>query len=225
MTDLTGTSLAVRLAFGDEPPAAVLGYDERVVTHESLLADAALADLIALRDAPPGPRFVDRFRDRAHGGFHQVIERNGVVSMAGRHRRLGSQALAYLAAITRADASGDVESAVRSREEFTTLLAAAVNAKLATTYLPGMERPIDRQRRLTDVAWAFIAAHDAGLKAASNLGDAIFEFFDDEKGVFWEVLEPTGEPDLLEGHYLAGNALALLALHRMDRAGVAVDHE
>lgn len=226
MTDSKGTSLAARLVSGDEPPSAVFSYDERIVTQESLLADAALADLIAGRGAPAGPGFVDRFRDPADGGFHEVLEQHGVVSMAGRHRRLGSQALAYLAAITRADALAAIGTAKELRGELEDLLSRALDARLATTYLPGLERPIDRQRHLTDVAWALIAAQDAALETTfEGLTDALFGFFDAEKGVFWEVLEPTGEPDTLEGHHVAGNALALLALSRLARAGVDFDHE
>ncbi|MEU0795293.1 prenyltransferase/squalene oxidase repeat-containing protein [Amycolatopsis sp. NPDC005961] len=225
MTNPTATSLAARLVSGAEPPPAVFSYDERIITQESLLADAALADLIALRDAAPRAGFVDLFRDPAAGGFHEVLEQHGVVSMAGRHRRLGSQALAYLAAITQADAAGTTGIADSLREEFDHLVASAVKAQLATTYLPGLDRPIDRQRHLSDVAWAYIAAHDAGLESASSLADAIFEFFDGEKGVFWEVLEATGEPDLLEGHHVAGNALALLALHRLHLGGLVFDHD
>lgn len=225
MTD--STPLVARLVSGDEPPSAVFSHDEKIITQESLLADAALADLIANRcDEPPsGPGFVNRFRDPVGGGFHEVLEQYGVVSMAGRHRRLGSQALAYLAAITRADLLGEKEAAEQLRGEFDALLSRAFQARLATTYLPGLVQPIDRQRRLTDVALALIAIQGTDIDSAvtSNLSDALFAFFDDDKGVFWEVVESTGEPDLLEGHYVTGNALALLALYRLDRAGRAFD--
>ena len=225
MTD--STSLAARLLAGTEPPCAVFSYDERVVTQESLLADAAVADLIRTRsgDAPAGPGFVDRFRDPADGGFHEVLERYGVVSMAGRHRRLGPQSLGYLAAVTRADALGRGQAADELRREFEEMLGRAEGLRFATTYLPGLAQPIDRQRRLGDVAWALIAADGAGLDsaAASKLADTLLEFFDEDKGVFWEVLEPTGEPDLLEGHLVSGNALALLALDRLGRAGREFD--
>lgn len=228
VTDSTATSLAARLVSGSEPPCAVFSYDEQIITQESLLADAALADLIVTRASAThsGPGFVDCFRDPAGGGFHEVLERHGVVSMAGRHRRLGSQTLAYLAAITRADALAATEAAARLRGEFEDLLSRAIEAQLATTYLPGLDRPIDRQRHLTDVALALIAAQDvAPGPVSASLAEVLFAFFDGEKGVFWEVLEPTGEPDQLEGHHVAGNALALLALHRLERAGVVFDHD
>jgi hypothetical protein len=223
----TATTMAARLVSGEEPPSAVFSYDEQVITQESLLADAALADLIVTRaGTATGPGFVDRFRDPVAGGFHEVLERHGVVSMAGRHRRLGSQSLAYLAAITRADALGDSETAGVLRDELAGLLARCLEARLATTYLPGLAQPIDRQRRLTDVAVALIAAGElAPGPVSASLAEALFGFFDDEKGVFWEVLEPTGEPDPLEGHLVAGNALALLALRRLERAGVAFDRD
>lgn len=220
-------SLAARLLGGTEPPSAVFSYDEQVVTQESLLADAALADLIITRGpaAPTGPGFVDRFRDPVAGGFHEVLEQYGVVSLAGRHRRLGSQSLAYLAAITRADALADPGTADALRGEFADLLGHAREARLATTYLPGLTQPVDRQQHLSDVAWSLIAAHDAGLDATATAGpaEALRQFFDAEKGVFWEVLEPTGQPDLLEGHLVSGNALALLALRRLADAGAVPD--
>lgn len=225
----TPTTLTARILAGTEPPSAVFSYDEQVVTQESLLADAALADLVITRgpDAPSTPGFVQRFRDPVGGGFHEVLEQYGVVSMAGRHRRLGSQSLAYLAAITRADALADPETAEALRGELDDLLAHALKARLATTYLPGLTQPVNRQRHLPDVAWALIAAQDANLDATTtaSLAEALLEFFDAAKGVFWEVLEPTGEPDLLEGHQVSGNALALLALRRLADAGRALDRD
>lgn len=227
MPDLTSTSLVAQLLAGDEPPAAVFSYDERIVTQESLLADAALADLLVTRSsqAPAERGFVASFRDPVGGGFHEVLEQHGVVSMAGRYRRLGSQSLAYLAAITRAEALDDKESAEVDRLAFEGLLTKAAEARLATTYLPDLTRPVVRQRRLADIAWTVVAAGEAGLDSAvwSGIAEALLAFFDDDKGVFWEVLEPTGEPDLLEGHHVSGNALALLALRAMERAGLAFD--
>ncbi|MER5887511.1 prenyltransferase/squalene oxidase repeat-containing protein [Streptomyces sp. NPDC001941] len=222
-------TLAARLVAGDEPPSAVFSYDERVITQESLLADAALADLIAQRAPlpPVGPGFTSRFRDPEAGGFHEVLEQYGVVSMAGRHRRTGSQALAYLASISRAELLGDKEDAEQLREEFELLLTRLGEARLATTFLPGLTRPVDRQRRLGDLALALIAVHATGTvhPVTADLTEALFALFDHDKGVFWEAAEPTGEPDLLEGHHLAGNALALLALRRLHDAGHAFGHD
>lgn len=225
VVQVSGPALVTRLLSGTEPPSAAFSYDEEIVTGESLLADAALVDLIVDKSdiAPSGPGMVQRFRDPVIGGFHEVLEKGGVVSVAGRHRKLGSQALAYLAAINRADALTDSSAADALRAELDGLLARAVECRLATTYLPGLAQPVDRQRRLTHVALAVIAAHRAEVvPTAAKLADALLEFFDDDKGVFWEVLELDGTPDRLEGHQISGNALALLALHSMD-AGSAVD--